>query len=111
VTFADLIRQVIALLDASAVPYMITGSLASSYHGEPRATRVLDVVIDPMPSGLDSLIDGLRAANFYVDRDAAATPYRNERSSTRLGQTQRRSISSFAVTARSRSRNSGGASR
>jgi hypothetical protein len=73
VTFADLIRQAIALLDLSAVPYMITGSLASSYHGEPRATRDLDIVIDPSPSALNVLVDNLRAADFYVDRDAAST--------------------------------------
>jgi hypothetical protein len=72
VTFADLIRQVIALLDASAVAYMITGSLASSYHGEPRATRDLDIVIDPSPLALNVLVDSLRAADFYVDRAAAS---------------------------------------
>ena len=71
-TFADLIRQVIALLNRSAVPYMITGSLASSYHGEPRATRDLDIVIDPSPSALNVLVDNLRAADFYVDHDAAS---------------------------------------
>jgi hypothetical protein len=73
VTFADLIRQVVALLDQSSVPYMITGSLASSYHGEPRATRDLDIVIDPSPSALNVLVDNLRAADFYVDRGAAST--------------------------------------
>ena len=29
-----------------------TGSLASSYHGEPRSTRDIDIVIDPSPLGL-----------------------------------------------------------
>jgi len=50
---------------------MVTGSLASSYHGEPRATRDLDIVIDPDGDSIDRLVRGLGAAGFYVDRDAA----------------------------------------
>ncbi len=70
-TFANLLATTIHLLDAARVPFMITGSIASSFHGEPRATRDLDVVIDPTPAELDALIRGLQAAGFYVDRDAA----------------------------------------
>ena len=51
---------------------MVTGSLASSYHGEPRATLDLDVVIDPTAAALERLVDGLEAAGYYVDRDAAS---------------------------------------
>jgi hypothetical protein len=46
-------------------------ALASSYHGEPRATLDLDVVIDPTAAALEQLVDGLEAAAYYVDRDAA----------------------------------------
>jgi hypothetical protein len=85
VTFADLIRQVIAFLDGSAISYMITGSLASSYHGEPRATRDLDVVIDPSPTDLGVLVDILRAADFYVDRDAARAALANRTQFNAIG--------------------------
>jgi hypothetical protein len=71
VTFATLLAEVIARLDAAGVPYMVTGSLASSYHGEPRATLDVDVVIDPTPASLARLVDDLQGARFYVDRDAA----------------------------------------
>jgi hypothetical protein len=50
---------------------MVTGSLASSYHGEPRATRDADIVIDPGPEALDRLTAALLDAGFYVDRDVA----------------------------------------
>ena len=50
---------------------MVTGSLASSYHGEPRATRDVDIVIDPDRDRITQLVDGLIAAGFYVDRDTA----------------------------------------
>jgi hypothetical protein len=50
---------------------MITGSMASCFQGEPRATLDLDIVIDPTPPALDRLVGDLRSAGFYVDRDAA----------------------------------------
>jgi hypothetical protein len=77
VTFAELLADVIARLEAAGVPYMITGSLASTFHGEPRATRDVDVVIDPSSAGLDRLVDDLRAAGYYVDRDAAEDALRD----------------------------------
>lgn len=70
-TFGELLAIVIGLLERGQIPYMVTGSLASSYHGEPRATQDADVVIDPTPAGLDVLVEGLVAAGFYVDRDVA----------------------------------------
>ena len=70
-TFAALLAEVVARLDAAEVPFMVTGSLASSYHGEPRATLDVDIVIDPSSEGLARLLDGLHGADFYVDSDAA----------------------------------------
>jgi hypothetical protein len=46
---------------------MITGSVASSIHGEPRATRDLDVVVDPKPSDLELLVSDLPPNRFYVN--------------------------------------------
>lgn len=70
-TFADLIRTVLRRLDGAGIPYMVTGSVASSYFGEPRATRDLDVVIEPDSQSLELLLDTLVADGFYVDRDVA----------------------------------------
>ena len=70
-TFAELLADVIDRIDRARVPYMLTGSLASSYHGEPRATRDVDIVIDPDSDGLDRLIADLLGGGFDVDRDAA----------------------------------------
>jgi hypothetical protein len=71
VTFGELLASIIERLDRVGIPYMVTGSLASSYHGEPRATRDVDIVIDPEPDALAKLVDDLQAAAFYVDRDVA----------------------------------------
>jgi hypothetical protein len=71
VTFGELLATVIGLLDRAGIPYMVTGSLASSYHGEPRATRDVDIVIDPDADRLAQLVTMLEAAGLYVDRDTA----------------------------------------
>lgn len=41
------IRRLLAALDSSGVPYMLTGSFASSFHGAPRTNQDIDVVIAP----------------------------------------------------------------
>lgn len=84
-TFAELLADVIERLDRAAVPYMITGSLASTFHGEPRATRDIDIVIDPSPAGLERLVDGLRDGGFYVDRDAAEDALRDRTAFNAIG--------------------------
>jgi hypothetical protein len=56
VTFAELVAAALAHLERAAIPYMVTGSIASTYHGEARATRDLDIVIDPSAAALDRLV-------------------------------------------------------
>lgn len=84
-TFRDLLADVVARLGRAAVPFMVTGSLASSYHGEPRATLDLDVVIDPDADGLERLVDELEAGGFYVDRAAAREAFRNRTQFNAIG--------------------------
>ena len=70
-SLAAVLVGTIARLERAGVPYMITGSVASSFHGEPRATRDLDIVIDPDPVGLDRLVGALKADGLYVDAEEA----------------------------------------
>ena len=51
-------------LDLLAIPYMVTGSVASSYHGRPRATHDADIVIDPAPSQIEPLVNELTSTGF-----------------------------------------------
>lgn len=76
-TFAGLLADVAGRMNRAGIPYMVTGSLASSYHGEPRATRDLDIVIDPSPEALGRLVDDLVEARWYVDAEAARTALRD----------------------------------
>ncbi len=70
-TAADLFRRMVALLDGTEIPYMLTGSFASSYHGLPRATQDIDFVIAPSRDQLQALIVRLPAPDYYVDEQAA----------------------------------------
>jgi len=58
---------VLQALDRAAVPYMVVGSLASNFHGVPRATRDADVVVDLAPGAIARLAGhlpkGLMLAN------------------------------------------------
>jgi hypothetical protein len=66
-------------LEELQIPYMITGSVASSHHGRPRATHDIDVVIDPTPSTLEPLIQALATSGFYVDAERARDALRRRR--------------------------------
>ncbi len=68
------------LLESLAIPYMVTGSFASSVHGEPRMTLDADLVIDPPNRGtLARLVRTLQAHDFYVSPQAAAEAFQNRR--------------------------------
>jgi hypothetical protein len=44
VTIQHLLARLVEVLDAAGIPYMLTGSYASSLHSIPRATRDIDIV-------------------------------------------------------------------
>jgi hypothetical protein len=75
----EALRQIIEILDRRGIPYMLTGSVASSYHGHPRATHDADVVIDPTPNQLDALVQDLDAAGFYVNAAGARAAFEQRR--------------------------------
>jgi hypothetical protein len=67
----NVFARVRAALLAAGVPHMLTGSFASSFHGTPRATQDIDIVIAPDREQLLALIDQFPESMYYVDRDAA----------------------------------------
>ncbi len=70
-TLSELLAGIGERLAAAGIPYMVTGSVASSFHGTPRTTRDIDIVIDPTPEALDRFVRELPMDAFYVDLDAA----------------------------------------
>lgn len=67
---SDFFRSLITHLDAIGIPYMLSGSYASSFHGEPRATNDIDLVIAPTREQLRRLVETLNRT-YYVSPEAA----------------------------------------
>jgi len=70
VNLTDFLALVVDALDNSEVPFMLTGSLAASYHGAPRATQDIDLVIEAEADQLMDLANTLRDAGLYISDDA-----------------------------------------
>ena len=70
-TAESLLRTVAAALDAAGIPFMLTGSVASAYHGAGRATMDIDLVIDPLPDHLDAFVQTMEASGMYASDVAA----------------------------------------
>jgi hypothetical protein len=69
------IRRVLKALESAGVPYMLTGSFASSFHGAPRTTQDVDIVIAPTLGSLQRLISEFPEDRYYVSREAALQAY------------------------------------
>ena len=47
------LRQIVSELDLAGIRHMLTGSFASTYHGDPRTTNDIDLVISCERAALD----------------------------------------------------------
>jgi hypothetical protein len=54
---------------------MLTGSFASSFHGAPRVTHDVDIVIAPVLGSLEALLRQFPTDKYYVSREAALQAY------------------------------------
>jgi hypothetical protein len=66
----EFLNNIISALAKSEIPYMVSGSFASSFHGRPRATNDVDIVIDPAPNQLAAFVEFLKVG-YYVNADSA----------------------------------------
>jgi hypothetical protein len=67
VTAETFFARVIAALERAQVPYMVTGSFASSAHGQVRGTRDIDVVIAPTPEQLRAFVAEFPSDRYYAE--------------------------------------------
>jgi hypothetical protein len=72
----EFLRRVTAALDTNGVPYMLTGSLASSMYGIPRATNDIDIVIAPTREQLVSLVQLFQRVGLNVAPETALAAFR-----------------------------------
>jgi len=68
----SLLRRVVEALDATGIGYLLSGSLASSLQGEPRATHDIDLVVDIRPADISCLVGALAGPGVYLDDHAVA---------------------------------------
>ncbi|HEX3533582.1 MAG TPA: hypothetical protein VHT23_05135 [Gemmatimonadaceae bacterium] len=68
---SHLFEKLRAALDATEIPYFVTGSFASSAHGVPRSTNDIDIIIAPTPTQLNALMDRFSDPEYYSDREDA----------------------------------------
>lgn len=74
----DTLREIIARLDAHAIPYMLVGSVAALAHGHSRSTQDFDVVIEARAGKLRTLVRSLPEERFYVAEEAAMEALEHE---------------------------------
>jgi hypothetical protein len=71
VTQAELLRYLVEVLEDLGVEYMIGGSQASMYYGEPRLTRDVDVVVELALRDLPALAARFPPSDFHLDEQSA----------------------------------------
>ena len=68
----EFVADVLSLVTAAGIPYMITGSLASTYYGRPRTTQDIDLVIEADANRLNAFVAAVHQRGYYVDANDAA---------------------------------------
>ncbi|SRR5713101_9915217 len=63
----ELLKMVVRVLDELHIPYMLTGSIVSSFQGEPRLTHDIDVLIALEKSTIDKLCAAFPPPEFHLD--------------------------------------------
>lgn len=76
-THGEFLRHLVDVCERLGLDYFLTGSVASSIHGEPRLTHDIDVVIRFRPGQLPDFIAAFPQDRFYLSEEAAEQAMRN----------------------------------
>lgn len=71
--FVDIITST---LNKSRIPYMISGSICSSFHGQPRMTNDMDIIIDPTEKQLLEFLSSLNPSEYYFNKNSAIQAFK-----------------------------------
>ncbi len=66
---SELMGLIVKALESSEIPYMITGSQASAFYGEPRFTMDIDIVAELKEEQVDDFVRFFPGNEFYCDKD------------------------------------------
>ena len=67
----DFVERVTKALDDCGIPYMVCGSVASTFHGRPRTTQDVDIVIEVDAAKLEKLLPHFPDDTYYVNDETA----------------------------------------
>ena len=70
-TQAELLHYLVEVVEDLGIPYMVGGSHAAMYYGEPRLTRDVDIIAVLTLDRLPALLERFPPDQFYADADAA----------------------------------------
>jgi len=72
----ELLKSLVEALDSIKRPYFITGSIASSLQGEPRATHDIDVIVSLLGADIPLLEKAFQFPRYHFDPVAAQNAVR-----------------------------------
>jgi hypothetical protein len=64
----ELLETTIKSLEKGDIPYMLTGSLVSSFQGNPRSTHDIDIIISIKMDDIPCIIEAFNSRRFYINR-------------------------------------------
>lgn len=67
----DFLKRLANHLREAEIAYMVAGSFASTYHGIPRSTQAIDLVVDVDETSLKRLIAAFPEDEYYLSASAA----------------------------------------
>ncbi len=68
---SELLRRLVEALEEAEIPYLVTGSTATIFYGEPRFTADIDVVVELTAEAVPILLARFPAGEFYADEESA----------------------------------------
>lgn len=67
---SDLLQHLVRVLEELELRYLVTGSTATIFYGEPRFTADIDVVVDLPPERVADLLRAFEGGDFYLDEES-----------------------------------------
>jgi hypothetical protein len=65
----EVLTDVVARLERAGIGYMLTGSMAMTFHAQPRMTRDIDIVVEFVALDAEQVVE-LFSPDYYVDAEA-----------------------------------------
>jgi hypothetical protein len=72
----DFLARLVKAFEKAGVDYMVAGSIGSSFHGQPRATNDIDIVVEANRDQLRAFVETL-GEGYYVSQSAVEAAVKN----------------------------------